>query len=157
MSRGVCSASKPEIAIVSNARVGTKAKSTCPCCTMRVTVRSEVGVHGIAGNAIRWVRARRKVGNVNCGRGAMDVYHPRAQAACGFALVSLDSDHVDAGDSTAGSWREWLAEDNKVTPADEAAFRLDFEGWHAGGRRGRGFNEEGEEGEEVSDEEQRRI
>ena len=39
---------------------------------------------------------------------------------------------VDAGDSTAGSWREWLAEDNKVTPADEAAFRLDFEGWLAG-------------------------
>ena len=91
----------------------------------------EVGVHGIATNAIRWVRARRKVGNSNCGRGAMDVYHPRAQAACGFTLVSLDSDHVDAGDSTAGSWRDWLSEDNKVTPADEAAFRLDFEGWLA--------------------------
>ena len=91
----------------------------------------EVGVHGIAANAIRWVQARRKVGNTNCGRGAMDVYHPRAQAACGFTLVSLDSDRVDAGDSTAGTWREWLAEDNKVTPADEAAFRLDFEGWLA--------------------------
>jgi hypothetical protein len=89
----------------------------------------EVGVHGIATNAIRWVRARRKVGNTNCGRGAMDVYHPRAQAACGFTLVSLDSDHVDARDATAGTWREWLSEDNKVTPADEAAFRLDFEGW----------------------------
>ena len=91
----------------------------------------EVGVHGIATNAIRWVRARRKVGNPTCGRGAMDVYHPRAQAACGFTLVSLDSDHVDAGDSTAGTWREWLSEDNRVTPADEAAFRLDFEGWLA--------------------------
>src|SRR4051812_38153391 len=91
----------------------------------------EVGVHGIAANAIRWVRARRRVGNTNCGRGAMDVYHPRAQAACGFTLVSLDSDHVDAGDSTAGTWSEWLAEGNKVTPADEAAFRVDFEGWLA--------------------------
>ena len=91
----------------------------------------EVGVHGIATNAIRWVRARRKVGNPTCGRGAMDVYHPRAQAACGFTLVSLDSDHVDAGDRTAGTWRDWLSEDNKVTPADEAAFRLDFEGWLA--------------------------
>src|SRR3954464_6793024 len=40
----------------------------------------EVGVHGIAANAIRWVRARRKVGNPTCGRGAMDVFHPRAQA-----------------------------------------------------------------------------
>ena len=86
----------------------------------------EVGVHGIAANAIRWVRARRKVGNTNCGRGAMDVYHPRAQAACGFTLVSLDSDHVDAEDPARVSWREWLAEDNKVTPADEAAFHLDF-------------------------------
>src|ERR687898_852708 len=61
----------------------------------------EVGVHGIAANAIRWVRARRKVGNTNCGRGAMDVLHPRAQAACGFTIVSLDSlDEVDAVDST---------------------------------------------------------
>ena len=91
----------------------------------------EVGVHGIAANAIRWVRARRKVGNTNCGRGAMDVYHPRAQAACGFTLVSLDSDRVDVGDSTPGTWREWLSEDNRLTPADEAAFRLDFEGWLA--------------------------
>ncbi len=91
----------------------------------------EVGVHGIAGNAIRWVRARRKVGNTTCGRGAMDVYHPRAQAACGFTLVSLDSDYVDSEDSTPGSWREWLTEDNKVTPADEAAFRVDFANWLA--------------------------
>ena len=90
-----------------------------------------VGVHGIATNAIRNVRQGRRVGNKGGGRGAMDVYHPRAQAACGFTLVSLDSDQVDAGDSTAGAWREWLSEDNKVTPADEAAFRLDFEGWLA--------------------------
>ena len=75
----------------------------------------------------------RKVGNPTCGRGAMDVYHRKAQAAGGFTLVSLDSgDEVDAGDSTAGSWREWLAEDNRVGPADEAAFRVDFEGWLEG-------------------------
>ena len=93
----------------------------------------EVGVHGIANNAIRWVRARRRVCNNNCGRGAMDVYHPRAQAACGFTLVSLDSgDEVNPGVSTRGAWKEWLSEDNKVTPADEAAFRVDFEGWLAG-------------------------
>ncbi len=91
----------------------------------------EVGVHGIAGNAVRNIRQGRRIGNRTCGRGVMDVYHPRAQAACGFTLVSLDSDHVDAGDSAAGNWREWLSEDNKVTPADEAAFRLDFEGWLA--------------------------
>ena len=32
-------------------------------------------------------------------------------------------------DSTRGSWREWLAEDNRVGPADEAAFRVDFGAW----------------------------
>ncbi len=92
----------------------------------------EVGVHGIATNAIRWVRARRKVGNTNCGRGAMDVYHPRAQAACGFTLVSLDSrDGADSDDEMRGSWRGWLSEDNRISPADEAAFRVDFEVWLA--------------------------
>src|SRR5688572_433982 len=38
-----------------------------------------VGVHGIAANAIRYVRNGRKVGNRTCGRGAMDVYHPKGQ------------------------------------------------------------------------------
>ncbi len=92
----------------------------------------EVGVHGIATNAIRWVRARRKVGNTTCGRGAMDVFNDKAQRKDGFTLVSLDSgDEAFAETSGEGAWREWLAEDNKVTPADEAAFRLDFEGWLA--------------------------
>ena len=90
----------------------------------------EVGVHGIAANAVRYVRNRRKVGNRTCGRGAMDVFHPRAQAACGFRVVSLDSEaEVAAEPSFRGSWVEWLAGDNKVTPADEAAFRVDFASW----------------------------
>src|SRR4051812_22341845 len=90
----------------------------------------EVGVHGIATNAIRWVRARRRVGNPSCGRGAMDVFHPRAQRKDEFKLISLDAgDDAVAEDSTPGSWREWLAESNRVSPADEAAFRVDFEAW----------------------------
>ena len=92
----------------------------------------KVGVHGIATNAVRYVRNGRKVGNRSCGRGAMDVYHRKAQAACGFTIVSLDSGEGDDEDSTRGSWRQWLAEDNKVSPGDEAAFRLDFEDWLAG-------------------------
>jgi hypothetical protein len=44
-----------------------------------------VGVHGIATNAVRWARAGRKVGNRSFGRGAMDVYHRKARAACGPA------------------------------------------------------------------------
>src|SRR4051812_10339029 len=89
-----------------------------------------VGVHGIATNAVRYVRNGRRVGNPTCGRGAMDVFHPRARARCGFKLVSLDTgDDADAEDSTRGSWREWLAEDNRVGPADEACFRVDFGAW----------------------------
>ncbi len=89
----------------------------------------EVGVHGIAGNAVRNIRQGRRIGNRTCGRGVMDVFNNKAQRKDGFTLVSLDSDLVDSEDSTRGAWREWLAGDNKVTPADEAAFRLDFEGW----------------------------
>ena len=29
-------------------------------------------------------------------------------------------------------WRQWLACDNRVSPADEACFKIDFEGWLAG-------------------------
>lgn len=90
----------------------------------------EVGVHGIASNAVRNVRQGRRVGNAHCGRGAMDVYHRKAQAACGFKVVSLDSEaEVPAEPSFRGAWVEWFAGDNRVTPADEACFRLDFAAW----------------------------
>src|SRR3954471_22538978 len=79
-----------------------------------------VGVHGIANSAIRYVRNRRKLGCGTSGRGALDVYHPKAQARCGFKLVSLDAGaDAGGGDATPGAWREWLAEDNRVSPADE--------------------------------------
>ena len=92
-----------------------------------------VGVHGIAANAIRNVRQGRRVGHKGCGRGGMDVYSSKARARCGFRLVSLDSgDDADIEDSTRGSWREWLAEDNRVGPAEEACFRVDFGGWLEG-------------------------
>jgi len=90
----------------------------------------EVGVHGIAGNAVRNIRQGRRIGNRTCGRGVMDVFNNKAQRKDGFTLVSLDSgDEALAETSGEGAWREWLAEDNKVTPADEAAFRVDFEAW----------------------------
>jgi hypothetical protein len=93
----------------------------------------EVGASGIAQNAVRSVRNGRKVGNPNRGRGAMDVHHPRAQKACGFKVVSLESgDAVGPGAPAVGTWREWLAEDNRNTPADEAAFRVDFATWLEG-------------------------
>jgi hypothetical protein len=38
----------------------------------------EVGVNGIANNAVRYVKSGRKLGNPTCGRGSWDVWHPRA-------------------------------------------------------------------------------
>src|SRR5256885_13039060 len=50
----------------------------------------QVGVHGIANNAVRNVRNGRRVGNVHRGRSAMDVHHRKAQPASGYKLKSLD-------------------------------------------------------------------
>lgn len=84
----------------------------------------EVGVHGIATNAIRYVRNRRRIRNKGGGRGAMDIFHRRAQAAGGFRIVSLDTGvEIESDELARGSWRAWLAEDDKVTPAEQAVFR----------------------------------
>src|SRR4051812_29466693 len=91
----------------------------------------EVGVHGIAANAIRYVRNGRRVGHRGGGRGSMDVYHPRAQAVRGFQLVGIDTIEEPNTLDSSESWRQWVAGDNRVSPADEAAFRLDFAAWLA--------------------------
>jgi hypothetical protein len=91
-----------------------------------------VGVTGIANNAIRHVRNGRKLGNPTCGRGSRDVWHPCAQRACGYRVVGLDRDAVSERGPGRDAWREWLACDNRVGPADEAAFRVDFATWLAG-------------------------
>jgi hypothetical protein len=89
----------------------------------------EVGVHAIARYAILYVKSGRKQGNPTSGRGARDIWHPRAQRACGYRVVSLDRDAERAPGRGSDAWREWLACDNRVGPADEAAFRLDFAAW----------------------------
>jgi len=89
-----------------------------------------VGVHGIASNAIRSVRNGRKLGCGTAGRGAMDIFHRKAQAKCGYKLVSLDSgDGTPADSSGKGEWRDWLAEAKTCTPADLAASRIDLASW----------------------------
>ena len=92
----------------------------------------EVGVHAIARNAILYVKSGRKLGNPTGGRGARDIWHPRAQRACGYRVVSLDRDAERAPGRGSDAWREWLACDHRVGPADEAAFRVDFAAWLAG-------------------------
>ena len=90
----------------------------------------QVGVHGIAKNAVRYVRNGRSVGNRSGGRGAMDVHHRKAQATIGFKITSLNDDGQSADDADGG-WREWIVSGHRCTPADEAAFRLDFATWLA--------------------------
>ena len=88
-----------------------------------------VGPTGIAFNATRYVKAGRKLGCCATGRSAIDVYDPRALRRVGLKLVSLDRKVGDELGEKSDAWREWLAEDNSVSPADEAAFRLDFQAW----------------------------
>jgi hypothetical protein len=87
-----------------------------------------VGVHGIATNAIRYVKNGRKLGCGTAGRGAMDVYNPKVHREHGLRVIPFE----EVAGAPAGSWQDWLAEDNRVSPADEAAFRIDFESWLAG-------------------------
>ena len=61
----------------------------------------------------------------------MDIFHPRARRLGGLTLVSLDRLGDPPPGVPADAWRQWLAEDNRVSPADEAAFRLDFAAWLA--------------------------
>jgi DNA-directed RNA polymerase specialized sigma24 family protein len=83
----------------------------------------EVGPFGILTNAIRYVRKGRRVGNPSSGRGRMDLWHRKAQRRGGFKLVSLAAARQD------GDLKAWVANDHKSTPADHAAFLIDFEDW----------------------------
>jgi hypothetical protein len=83
-----------------------------------------VGVSGIAGYAIKHTLNGRRIGHRGGGRGAMDVYHPRAQRAGGFRLLS-----ATAPDRPGDGWTDWLLADGRRSPADEAAFRIDFRAW----------------------------
>ncbi len=91
----------------------------------------EVGVSGIAGYAVRHVINGRRIGNRGGGRGGMDIFHFKAQAACGFKVVGLDRDAEREPGKGSDAWKQWLACDNRVGPADEACFRLDFAAWLA--------------------------
>ena len=88
-----------------------------------------VGVTGIARWATRHALKGRRIGHRGGGRGAMDVFHPRAQRLRHFRVVSLDLD-ADVAPGPA-SWKEGRVADRRVTPADEACFRPDFEAWLA--------------------------
>jgi hypothetical protein len=81
----------------------------------------EVGVCGIANFAVRYVRNVRRIANKSGGRGAMDVYHRKAQKVRGFQVIN-------SGDEAIGG-PEAGVRTNCCTPADEACFRVDFAAW----------------------------
>ena len=83
----------------------------------------EVGPIGILNFALRYVRSGRRVGNPGSGRGRMDLWNHRAQRAFGFRLISLAAARREAG------LRAWIANDHRSTPADHAAFLIDFREW----------------------------
>jgi hypothetical protein len=86
-----------------------------------------VGAAGIAFNATRHVKNGRRVGGRGAsGRGIMEIHDPRVQRKCGFRIVGLESDSDAESESPAETWKQWSATRNRVTPTDEAAFRLDF-------------------------------
>ena len=88
-----------------------------------------VGVSGIAGYAVRHDLNGRRIGHRGGGRGSVDVYHIKAQAACEFQVVGLDRDAGREPGSGSDARNAWLACDDRVGPADEANFLLDFKGW----------------------------
>jgi hypothetical protein len=83
----------------------------------------EIGPHGILNNAVRYVRNGRRVGNPGYGRGRMDIWNHRAQKALGLRLVSLAAAQRD------GDLKAWVAGDHRSTPADHAAFLVDYQDW----------------------------
>jgi hypothetical protein len=83
----------------------------------------EVGPMGILTNAIRYVRAGKRVGNPGSGRGRTDLWNHRTRRALGIRLISL------ASARRQGELRSWVAEDHRSTPAEHAAFLIDFKDW----------------------------
>jgi DNA-directed RNA polymerase specialized sigma24 family protein len=91
-----------------------------------------VGLSGIAAYATRHTLKGRRIGNTNeGGRHKMSVDHRRAQHLGGYKVVSYDTGPTVRSDFGPAAWKEWVATDPHTTPADAAAFRLDFASWLA--------------------------
>jgi hypothetical protein len=85
-----------------------------------------VGVVAIAANSARAVKNGRSLGGGRASAQALrDVACPQKPALHGLRVVGEE-------ETAAGSphrWEDFLATDHRYTPADEAAFRIDFREW----------------------------
>jgi hypothetical protein len=86
----------------------------------------EVGAVGVANTVARHVKGQYKSGREAVREIAVDSVDSGLDAH-GFHAVSFERGVNERGDL----WRDWLATDNRYTPADEAAFRIDFAAWLA--------------------------
>jgi hypothetical protein len=77
-------------------------------------------VSSLSGFSARHVAQDRHVGG---SQNARDLLSPLAQRKHGFTLQSLNSAHDCRG------WRSLVGEDRHYSPADVAAFRIDFGQW----------------------------
>jgi hypothetical protein len=75
----------------------------------------------LASYAVKQVREGRQVG---CRLNVRDVMSRYAQRQKGFNVG-----HLDRFDPEQNCWREILVEDQRATPADTAASRIDFAAW----------------------------
>ena len=92
-----------------------------------------VGVSGIAAFAVRHTLKGRRIANRNGGgRGKMDVQHRRAQQLGGYRVISYDTGPAARNDSGPAAWRDWVATDPRMGPAEAAAFKIDYATWLAG-------------------------
>jgi hypothetical protein len=90
-----------------------------------------VGPTGIAWNAVRYVRNGRRLGTAQ-GKGAgLDLFDRRAQQRLGITLVSIDTARSPDLECGREDWRQWLATDRRISPADAACFTIDFAAWLA--------------------------
>ena len=62
----------------------------------------------------------------------MSVEHPRAQRLGGYKIISYDTGDSVRSDHGPGAWRNWVATDHRMGPAEAAAFAIDFSAWLAG-------------------------
>jgi hypothetical protein len=82
-----------------------------------------VGPTGLAYNACRYVqRSRRRDAGPS-----LDLSQERPRR--GLRLIRLDREDTGESGRISDAWRECLVPDHRCTPADEAAFRLDFAAW----------------------------
>src|SRR5690349_1391051 len=90
-----------------------------------------VGVTAIAAWAARHALNGRRIGNRHGGRHRMDIHHHRARRLGGYEVISYDSDPVARPDDGQEAWKQWIATDRHMGPADAAAFRIDYATWLA--------------------------